>query len=180
MGLEELEQEYIEESKNNCTITNKKAIIESLEENGLRLARLGKHIRSDYECVVAAMKSNYLAYKYIDPKFRFLPGIIDIYYDGYIKANENKNDNSDEYADYYPIELFIEKTLEENDDEYVTTYEKGELISDILSDISEEEFTEFVTTHDNISRRFINSNLKPIEGDILDRAIISNVRRGKK
>lgn len=92
---------YTKKENEDNEIHFKKEVLKQLKEDGLRLKYYSEAVKNDFECITTAMESNYHAYDAVGEKYKLDNNIINLYWDEYIKEQDNIN----EYVDYYPEEL---------------------------------------------------------------------------
>lgn len=99
-------------------------IIQNLNKDGLRIADYNDAVRNNHDCALAAVQNDYLAYYQIGDSLKQSPDIIDAFYLGYIKKQEEDLDTS--MADYYPRFAHFNMSPDEIVDSITRSKNKGE------------------------------------------------------
>lgn len=153
------DEELLEEQNYYNKVKNITLVLKKLREDGMNIERYGYGVCHNILCLLTAFRNTLDAYKVIKDEWKTDEEVIYAYWTVYLEKMEN---NNPDYLNYYPngldTYLKIIKSLEENDDEN----KKTEVIHNIISELSDEEFIElYEYCNNNLAYEFINKDLKP-------------------
>ena len=160
------------ETKRYTKIKDKKKVLAKLKADGLHIQRYTNAIKSDIECAMTAIRSNYLAYNYISESLKSNRFVISLTEKEYYRQTEQDYDLT--YADYYPEYMVIDQIAQEIRNAINSNYSENnsDVISRIYAELTDEEARLLEEEYGNLVLAFINPNIDPAVAEMID----SNIR----